>query len=70
MARNTLGEARLQRVNVGCVDKNQPVLRCLKCGKGWQPNIKPRGGLYRGWWKCPEGCNAHFKSIDRPEGGR
>jgi hypothetical protein len=31
---------------------------CNQCGAGWSPNLRARGYLPRGWWKCPRGCNA------------
>jgi len=31
------------------------VLRCVACGHGWMLLGKRRR---RGYWKCPDGCNA------------
>jgi hypothetical protein len=31
---------------------------CRECGKGWSPNLLSGGRRPRGWWRCPNGCNA------------
>lgn len=31
---------------------------CASCGTYWYPRIRPGGRRYRGWWKCPNGCNS------------
>lgn len=34
-------------------------LACKACRAEWSPNIPGRyKRLARGWWKCPNGCNA------------
>jgi hypothetical protein len=66
MVRHLFSPARLARVGVKCTNEESGILHCFKCNKGWQPQIKSGGGLYRGYWKCPNGCNHAFKSIDRP----
>lgn len=36
--------------------------RCQQCGQVWSPNSPAGGRLPRGWWKCPNGCNADVKA--------
>jgi len=35
------------------------VLQCETCNQVWSPNLLPDGGeLPKGYWQCPNGCNA------------
>ena len=61
-----LDRARLERVGVQCMDEQTRILRCMECGQGWQPLIRPGGGFQRGWWKCPNRCNWKFQNISHP----
>jgi hypothetical protein len=37
---------------------NASCIKCKQCGQTWSP-VRPSGGkLPRGYWKCPNGCNA------------
>lgn len=65
MSRNPFSARRLEKVGIECEDNRRPLLRCMICTAEWQPNLASGGGLYRGWWRCPEGCNAHIKDINR-----
>src|SRR5713226_7601959 len=52
-------DAELRRVGVERDLHRDGSFTCLNCGQEWQPTLR-RGGLYpRGYWKCPEGCNAN-----------
>ena len=33
-------------------------LQCKNCGQIWSPNLLPGGRLPKGYWRCPNGCNA------------
>jgi hypothetical protein len=33
-------------------------LECRDCGQQWSPLLRPGGKLPRGYWRCPDGCNA------------
>lgn len=57
---------RLKRVGVRAANDGTGEHRCLKCGGRWWANLRRGGGYYRGWWKCPWGCNAHLRNISRP----
>jgi hypothetical protein len=50
-------ERRLAIVGVELVDLSTGELSCTSCCKGWWFNLRPGGRLYRGFWKCPQGCN-------------
>lgn len=55
-----LTEKSLAKVGVELCGKgteSNPILRCAECGQVWSLNFRPGGGFYRGWWKCPKGCN-------------
>jgi hypothetical protein len=34
------------------------LLRCQQCGLEWESMLQPGGRMARGYWKCPNGCNA------------
>ena len=34
------------------------VIECNECGYSWMPMLRSGGHFYRGWRKCPNGCNA------------
>jgi hypothetical protein len=41
-------------------------LRCKQCGEVWGPSyVLPSGRLQRGWWKCPNGCNADISAFSK-----
>ena len=50
--------AELAKVDVKIVDAHNFWLKCTACGRSWSPNLRARGRLPRGYWQCPEGCNA------------
>ena len=50
-------EAQLKKVGVSLVAFANVRLRCHRCGQCWSPNLRPGGGLPKGYWKCPNGCN-------------
>ena len=33
------------------------ILQCVECNAVWSPDKLRGGGLPKGWWKCPRGCN-------------
>lgn len=37
--------------------------RCNSCEVVWSPSIKPGGRMYRGWWRCPHGCNHDVRTT-------
>jgi hypothetical protein len=48
----------LARHAVTCTDASTLLLRCDACGTGFAPMIQPGGRLRRGYWRCPNACNA------------
>jgi hypothetical protein len=54
--RLTSGE--LKKVGVNLLDKRKIKLECKKCGQIWSPNFQSGGKLPKGYWRCPNGCNA------------
>ncbi len=34
------------------------VLQCAQCGQIWSPLLRSGGKMPRGYWRCPNGCNA------------
>jgi hypothetical protein len=69
---NEFTENHLKRVGVTIVSAASLKLRCDRCLKIWVVN---RMGLRlpKGYWRCPEGCNAPINSrprkIHKIEGG-
>lgn len=56
--RERRSRSRLASVGVEIIDAARLWLRCGVCGQKWSPNTPAGGGrLYRGYWKCPNGCN-------------
>ncbi len=51
-------KAEMKRVGVEVVDESRILLRCMTCGQTWSPDLQAHGKLPRGYWKCPNGCNA------------
>jgi hypothetical protein len=47
-----------RRAEITLVDPSTCRYRCNCCGQIWQPMIQSGGRRPRGWWRCPEGCNA------------
>ena len=45
-------------------DHTGATVRCLKCGRTWQPRIRNKGRLDSGWHRCPAGCNAALVMLD------
>ena len=60
-------ESELRRVGVEIIDESSFLLRCVQCWKVWQPLIRGGGGVFRGYWRCPEGCNADLVQRPSPE---
>lgn len=56
--RVALNRPSLERVGIELVDPSSVRLRCRDCGQLWSPNLGTGGQLPRGWWRCPNGCNA------------
>jgi len=54
-------ETQLSKVGVEVLDRTHVHLRCKVCGTTWSPNLRTGGKLPRGYWKCPNGCNASAK---------
>lgn len=55
-------ERKLDRKGVQVVDPYGLWLRCNSCGQPWSPNIQTGGRLPRGYWRCPNECNANIVS--------
>lgn len=47
---------QLDRAGVELLDRG--FLLCKNCGISWSPNVRTGGKMTRGYWKCPNGCNA------------
>ena len=62
-SRCTIGQ--LDRVGVDLIDEYMPLLGCQECGHRWRPNILGGGKMPRGYWKCPENCNADVADQDK-----
>ena len=67
----SLEPAELAKHNVKLVSKDaaasgQIWLTCDKCGARWSPNLQKGGRLPRGFWRCPNGCNAESKAQSKP----
>ena len=45
-------------------ERTGATVRCLKCGRTWQPKILSRGTFESGWHRCPAGCNAALVMLD------
>jgi hypothetical protein len=63
-SRCTAGQ--LRRVGVNLVDEHRLMLGCEECGQRWSPNILGGGKMPRGYWKCPQGCNAEVEHQSQP----
>jgi hypothetical protein len=50
--------AKERRHEVRCIDRHSGFYQCDGCGQVWSPNLGAGGRLPRGWWRCPNGCNA------------
>lgn len=56
-APHELSAYELQKVGISWVGRAPLLLRCDQCGEQWQ--ITKKGlRLPKGYWKCPNGCNA------------
>lgn len=41
-------------------------LRCKQCGQVWVPSyLIPSNRLRKGWWRCPNGCNADISIFSK-----
>jgi transposase len=49
---------KAKEANVTVTDPSRMTVTCNECGTAWSPNIQPGGRLPRGWWRCPNECNA------------
>ena len=59
---------RLKEFGVEMLDRAERHLRCLVCGQDWYARpvsrvmprrMSTRAALPRGYWQCPNRCNAH-----------
>ena len=56
MASPSLTKAQITQVDI---PGGTAAYRCEQCRRVWQPMIQSgRYAVPRGWWKCPNGCNA------------
>jgi hypothetical protein len=54
---NEPSETQLKKVGVTILRRRVFTLKCCRCSKEWA--VKERGlRLPKGYWKCPNGCNA------------
>jgi hypothetical protein len=51
-------KGQLAKVGVEITDASRGHFRCKSCGASWSPNLRAHGYMPRGYWKCPNGCNA------------
>lgn len=51
-------EQELAKVGIRLVDAERAHLYCEACGLGFSPDFITGGKLPRGYWRCPNGCNA------------
>ena len=54
---NTSSPQQLKRFGLSVASRMPFILRCDRCGLPWVPR-ETEGQLERGYWKCPNGCNA------------
>jgi len=47
-----------QRARITAVDAHRGLYCCDHCRQVWSPKLRSGGRLPRGWWRCPNGCNA------------
>ena len=63
----------LKRAKIRYVNKARGRLRCLECGAEWSDRAYRKGKQQqrrrKGWWKCPEGCNADIEGYYFPPPG-
>ncbi len=59
MGRNDDIHWSAKRVGVTVVQESPIIVECERCEQRWSPSIRPqsKGQLYRGWRRCPNGCN-------------
>jgi hypothetical protein len=48
----------LAKFGVAIMDRRNLSLACEKCGQRWWPMLRRGGKLPRGYWRCPNRCNA------------
>jgi hypothetical protein len=58
---------QLKRFGVSVACRVPFVLRCDRCGLSWFPR-ETEGQLERGYWKCPNGCNAPAAQGGKADG--
>lgn len=51
-------ERELARFGVTLSNPNGVQLTCDACGQSWSPILRAGGRMPRGYWRCPNGCNA------------
>ncbi len=51
-------ELKRAGVSLGDAFPNQVRLTCDRCRTSWRPNLLRGARMPRGYWKCPNGCNA------------
>lgn len=51
-------QSRAERFRLTILDTIADEYRCNACGEAWIPQIKPGKKHMKGWWHCPNGCNA------------
>lgn len=56
-------DAELKKVGVAITDPKKPLLQCDSCGAAWTPDIGESGQLPRGYWRCPNSCNADLRPV-------
>lgn len=55
-----------RRAGLEVFDRERFRVRCVACGQTWSPNSRSGGKLYRGWRRCPNGCNDELVANGRP----
>ena len=53
-----MAEAELAELGIALVNRADVVLKCIKCGEAWVPQLDSDGKLSFDYWVCPLRCNA------------
>ena len=58
MSTTTHDGNRNEMAQITMIDQHHRMYRCNTCRTQWSPNLLKGGKLPKGYWKCPNGCNA------------
>jgi len=60
-----MADAEFAALGIRLVNRTDVVLKCVKCGEAWAPQLDSDGKLPFDYWVCPVRCNAERAKSSR-----